>query len=139
MLIGVADADDQHHDIASDIVSGIDHGELPNGRVTNFVGDHEDPEQADRQVVLAPGQAIPGHGLQVDGHVVGVLGEDDRVRAGLALSYADPTVVTSFAVTSSTFTPRSWCRTSCGPRWSSRSRSCYACTPGVVGSSTSSS
>lgn len=37
ILIGAAALDDQHHDIAMEIVSGIDHGELPTGRVTNYV------------------------------------------------------------------------------------------------------
>lgn len=37
VLIGRADADDQHHETATAIVRGIDHGELPTGRVTNYV------------------------------------------------------------------------------------------------------
>lgn len=37
VLIGMADSDDQHHDIATEIVRGMDHGELPTGRVTNYV------------------------------------------------------------------------------------------------------
>ncbi|MFP8953854.1 type II toxin-antitoxin system VapC family toxin [Natrialbaceae archaeon A-arb3/5] len=37
VLIGMADADDQHHDVAMEIVRGMDHGELPTGRVTNYV------------------------------------------------------------------------------------------------------
>jgi predicted nucleic acid-binding protein len=32
-----ADADDQHHDVAMDIVRGMDHGNLPTGRVTNYI------------------------------------------------------------------------------------------------------
>ncbi|RLM41294.1 PIN domain-containing protein [Haloarcula sp. Atlit-47R] len=37
VLIGMADADDQHHDIAMEIVRGMDHGDLPTGHVTNYV------------------------------------------------------------------------------------------------------
>ena len=37
VLIGMADADDQHHNVAMGIVRGIDHGELPTGRVTNYI------------------------------------------------------------------------------------------------------
>lgn len=37
VLIGRADTDDDHHDIATKIVGGIDHGSLPTGRVTNYV------------------------------------------------------------------------------------------------------
>lgn len=37
VLIGMADADDQHHDAAMQIVREIDHGNLPTGRVTNYV------------------------------------------------------------------------------------------------------
>jgi len=37
VLIGMADDDDQHHEAASRIVRGIDRGELPAGRVTNYV------------------------------------------------------------------------------------------------------
>lgn len=37
VLIGTGDSEDHHHDIASEIVHGIDHGELPTGRVTNYV------------------------------------------------------------------------------------------------------
>jgi hypothetical protein len=37
VLIGMADVDDRHHDVAMDIVSGIDHGDLPTGRVPNYV------------------------------------------------------------------------------------------------------
>jgi hypothetical protein len=37
VLVGMADTDDQHHDAAMEIVHGIDHGNLPAGRVTNYV------------------------------------------------------------------------------------------------------
>ena len=37
VLIGAAAADDQHHDVASEIVRAIDRGDLPTGRVTNYV------------------------------------------------------------------------------------------------------
>ena len=37
VLIRMADADDQHHGTAMEIVRGIDHGELPTGHVTNYV------------------------------------------------------------------------------------------------------
>lgn len=37
VLVGMVDSDDQHHDVASEIVRGMDHGELPTGRVTNYV------------------------------------------------------------------------------------------------------
>lgn len=37
VLIGMADADDRHHDIAMEIVRRMDHGELPTGRVTNYI------------------------------------------------------------------------------------------------------
>lgn len=37
VLIGMADSDDQHHDVATEIVRGMDHGELPTGRVTNYI------------------------------------------------------------------------------------------------------
>lgn len=37
VLIGAADADDEHHDFAMEIVRGIDHGKLPTGRVTNYI------------------------------------------------------------------------------------------------------
>ncbi|RLM32595.1 type II toxin-antitoxin system VapC family toxin (plasmid) [Haloarcula sp. KBTZ06] len=37
VLIGMADADDQHHDTAMEIVRGMDHGDLPTGHVTNYV------------------------------------------------------------------------------------------------------
>jgi hypothetical protein len=35
--VGRADSDDRHHDVATEIVSGMDHGELPTGQVTNYV------------------------------------------------------------------------------------------------------
>jgi hypothetical protein len=37
VLIGMADADDEHHDSALEIVRGMDHGQLPTGLVTNYV------------------------------------------------------------------------------------------------------
>ena len=37
VLVGMADADDEHHDIAMEVVRGIDHGELPTARVTNYI------------------------------------------------------------------------------------------------------
>lgn len=37
VLIGMADADDEHNEVAVEIVRGMDHGELPRGRVTNYV------------------------------------------------------------------------------------------------------
>ncbi|WP_018258817.1 type II toxin-antitoxin system VapC family toxin [Halomicrobium katesii] len=37
VLIGMADTDDQHHDVAMEIVRGMDHGDLPTGRVTNYI------------------------------------------------------------------------------------------------------
>lgn len=37
VLIGRADAEDHHHTVAQEIVRGIDHGDLPTGRVTNYV------------------------------------------------------------------------------------------------------
>lgn len=37
VLIGMADVNDEHHAVAVDIVRGIDHGDLPTGRVTNYV------------------------------------------------------------------------------------------------------
>jgi len=36
VLVGMADADDEHHDVAMEIVRGMDHGDLPPGRVTNY-------------------------------------------------------------------------------------------------------
>jgi predicted nucleic acid-binding protein len=35
--IGAADASDHHHDAALEIVNAIDRGDLPTGRVTNYV------------------------------------------------------------------------------------------------------
>ena len=37
VLVGMADSDDQYHDVASEIVGGMDRGALPTGRVTNYV------------------------------------------------------------------------------------------------------
>jgi predicted nucleic acid-binding protein len=37
ILVGMADADDEHHDVAMEIVHGMDHGDLPTGRVTNYI------------------------------------------------------------------------------------------------------
>jgi len=37
VLVGMADADDRHHDTAMEIVRGMDHGDLPTGHVTNYV------------------------------------------------------------------------------------------------------
>lgn len=37
ILIGMADSDDERHDTAMEIVQGIDRGDLPTGRVTNYV------------------------------------------------------------------------------------------------------
>ncbi|UPM42649.1 type II toxin-antitoxin system VapC family toxin [Halocatena salina] len=37
VLIGMADSDDHRHDVAREITRGIDHGDLPTGRVTNYV------------------------------------------------------------------------------------------------------
>lgn len=37
VLIGMADADDQHHEVAMEIVRAMDRGNLPTGRVTNYV------------------------------------------------------------------------------------------------------
>ena len=37
VLVGMADADDEHHDVAMEIVRGMDHGDLPTGRVTNYI------------------------------------------------------------------------------------------------------
>lgn len=36
VLIGMADIDDEHHDTALEIVRGMDRGELPIGRTTNY-------------------------------------------------------------------------------------------------------
>jgi len=37
VLIGMADTDDRHHQAGREIVRGMDHGDLPTGRVTNDV------------------------------------------------------------------------------------------------------
>jgi predicted nucleic acid-binding protein len=37
VLIGMADVDDEHHDVAMEIVREMDHGTLPTGRVTNYI------------------------------------------------------------------------------------------------------
>lgn len=37
VLAGMADADDEHHDTAMEIVRAMDHGDLPTGRVTNYI------------------------------------------------------------------------------------------------------
>ncbi|PSP84496.1 VapC toxin family PIN domain ribonuclease [Halobacteriales archaeon QS_6_64_34] len=37
VLVGTADADDEHHDTAMEIVRGMDHGDLPTARVTNYI------------------------------------------------------------------------------------------------------
>ncbi len=37
VLIGMVDSDDQHHTVSMEIVRGMDHGDLPVGRVTNYV------------------------------------------------------------------------------------------------------
>lgn len=37
VLVGMADADDEHHDVAMEIVRAMDHGDLPTGRVTDYV------------------------------------------------------------------------------------------------------
>lgn len=37
VFIGMVDTDDQHHDVAMEIVREIDHGNLPTGRITNYV------------------------------------------------------------------------------------------------------
>lgn len=37
VLIALVDSDDDHHNTASEIVRGMDHGDLPTGRVTNYV------------------------------------------------------------------------------------------------------
>jgi predicted nucleic acid-binding protein len=37
VLVGMADADDEHHDVAMEIVREMDHGDLPAGRVTNYI------------------------------------------------------------------------------------------------------
>lgn len=40
IFVGIADTEDRHHATASEIVRGMDHGDLPTGRVTNYVA-HE--------------------------------------------------------------------------------------------------
>jgi len=37
VLVGMVDTDDRHHDVALEIVRGIDRGDLPRGRVTDYV------------------------------------------------------------------------------------------------------
>lgn len=37
VLVGMVDSDDEHHDVAMEIVRGMDHGDLPTARVTNYV------------------------------------------------------------------------------------------------------
>jgi predicted nucleic acid-binding protein len=37
VLVGLANDDDANHAAATEIVRGMDHGELPTGRVTNYV------------------------------------------------------------------------------------------------------
>ena len=37
ILIGIADSDDRHYDVAMEIVQAMDRGELPTGRVTNYM------------------------------------------------------------------------------------------------------
>ena len=37
VLFATASARDEYHDVARDIVSGVDHGDLPTGVVTNYV------------------------------------------------------------------------------------------------------
>ena len=37
VLVGMVDADDEYHDVAMEIVRGMDHGDLPTGRVTNYI------------------------------------------------------------------------------------------------------
>ena len=37
VLVGMADSDDEHHDVAMEIVHRIDHGDLPTARVTNYI------------------------------------------------------------------------------------------------------
>ena len=37
VLVGMADADDKYHDTAMEIVRRMDHGNLPTGRVTNYI------------------------------------------------------------------------------------------------------
>jgi predicted nucleic acid-binding protein len=37
VLIGMVDNDDERHDVAMEIVRGMDHGDLPTSRVTNYI------------------------------------------------------------------------------------------------------
>jgi predicted nucleic acid-binding protein len=37
VILARADPDDQNYDVAREIVTAIDHGDLPTGRVTNYV------------------------------------------------------------------------------------------------------
>jgi len=37
VLVAMADTDDEHHDVAMEIVRGMDHGDLPTGQVTNYI------------------------------------------------------------------------------------------------------
>ncbi len=37
VLVGIADNDDERHDVAMEIVRGMDHGDLPTSRVTNYI------------------------------------------------------------------------------------------------------
>jgi predicted nucleic acid-binding protein len=37
VFIGMIDVDDEHHDVGMEIVRGMDHGDLPTGRVTNYI------------------------------------------------------------------------------------------------------
>jgi predicted nucleic acid-binding protein len=37
VLVGMADVEDEHHDTAMEIVRGMDHGDLPTGRLTNYI------------------------------------------------------------------------------------------------------
>jgi predicted nucleic acid-binding protein len=36
VFVGMADTDDDHHDVAMDSVRGMDYGDLPTGRVTSY-------------------------------------------------------------------------------------------------------
>jgi predicted nucleic acid-binding protein len=37
VLVGMVDNDDERHDVAMEIVRGMDHGDLPTSRVTNYI------------------------------------------------------------------------------------------------------
>ena len=37
VLVGMADSDDERHDVAMEIVHRMDHGDLPTARVTNYI------------------------------------------------------------------------------------------------------